>query len=138
MSRLLNWFLSVRTVALDVAILIIRVPAGLFLMQYGWEKFSKYSEWSKNFPDPLGVGSPISLVLCIFAELFCAGFLVLGLFSRIVLIPLIINMTVLVFIVHAHDTMRIKEHAFTFLFTFLALFLTGPGTYSVDNLIMKK
>src|SRR5690242_20519403 len=138
MRSLLNWFLSVRTVAFDAAILIIRVPAGLFLMQYGYEKFSKYSEWSKDFPDPLGVGSPVSLALVISAELFSAGLLALGLFTRFALVPLMINMSVIGFIIHANDPMREKEHAFTFLFTFVALFLIGPGKYSMDNLFMKK
>ena len=138
MRGLLNWFLSIRTVAVDAAILIIRVPAGLFLMQYGYEKFSKYSAWSVDFPDPLGVGSPVSLALCISAELFAAGFLALGLFTRFALVPLIINMTVVAFIIHANDPMREKEHALTFLFIFIALLLTGPGKYSLDNLVMKK
>lgn len=138
MRVLLNWFLSVRTVALDAAILIIRVPAGLFLIQYGYEKFSKYSEWSKDFPDPLGVGSPVSLALCISAELVAAGFLVLGLFTRFALVPLIINMAVVGFVIHANDPMRTKEHALTFLFTFIALFLIGPGKYSIDNFLLKK
>ena len=138
MSGLLKWFLSIRTVAFDAAILTIRVPAGLFLMQYGYEKFSKYTEWSKDFADPLGVGSAVSLALCISAELFSAGLLVLGLFTRFALVPLIINMAVVGFIIHAHDPMREKEHALTFLFIFLALFLTDPGKYSLDNLFMKK
>lgn len=138
MRSLLNWFLSIRIVALDAAILIIRVPAGLFLMQYGYEKFSKYAEWSKDFPDPLGVGSPVSLALCISAELFAAGLLALGLFTRFALVPLIFNMTVVAFIIHANDPMRTKEHAFTFLFIFIALFLTGPGRFSIDKLFMKK
>jgi putative oxidoreductase len=138
MRGLLNWFLSVRTTSLDIAILIIRLPAGLFLMQYGYEKFSKYSEWSADFPDPLGVGSPLSLALCISAELFAAGLLALGLFTRFALVPLMFNMTVVAFIIHANDPMRQKEHAFTFLFIFIALFLMGPGKYSVDNLFLKK
>jgi putative oxidoreductase len=138
MRHMLNWLLSIRTVALDAAILIIRVPAGLFLMQYGYEKFSKYSEWSKDFPDPLGIGSPVSLALCISAELFAAGLLALGLFARFALVPLIFNMAVVAFIIHAKDPMRTKEHALTFLFIFIALFLTGPGKYSLDNLFMKK
>ena len=127
-----TWFLSIRGYSQDIAILLLRVPAGLFLMQYGWEKFSKYNEWSATFPDPLGVGSPVSLALAVLAELFCAGFLVLGLFSRFVLVPLIINMTVIALIVHA------SEHALTFLFIFLALFLTGPGKYSLDRFLLKR
>jgi len=138
MRGLLNWFLSIRTTSLDIAILIIRVPAGLFLIQYGYEKFSKYSEWSKNFPDPLGVGSPISLALCISAELFSAGLLALGLFTRFALVPLMFNMAVVGFVIHANDPIREKEHALTFLFIFIALFLTGPGKYSIDNLFLKR
>ena len=133
-----SWFLSTRGYAQDIALLLLRVPAGLFLMQYGWEKFTKYSESSVDFPDPLGVGSPISLALCISAELFCAGFLVLGLFSRFALVPLIINMAMIAFVIHSGDPIKEREHAFTFLVTFLALFLTGPGKYSLDNLFMKK
>lgn len=133
-----TWFLSIRGYSQDIAILLLRVPAGLFLMQYGWEKFSKYNEWSATFPDPLGVGSPVSLALAVLAELFCAGFLVLGLFSRFVLVPLIINMTVIALIVHASDPIKEREHALTFLFIFLALFLIGPGKYSLDRFLLKR
>ena len=135
---MLKQLMSVRPIALDAGLFLTRVISGLLLMQYGWEKFSKYSEWSVDFPDPLGVGSPLSLALCIFAELFCAGFLVLGLFSRWVLIPLIFNMVVVALIVHADDPMREREHALSFLYPFLTIFMTGPGKYSLDNLFMKK
>jgi putative oxidoreductase len=135
---MLKQFLSIRPIALDAGLFLLRVISGLLLMQYGWEKFSKYAEWSATFPDPLGVGSSVSLAMCIFAELFCAGFLVLGLFSRFVLIPLIFNMLVVALIVHADDPMREREHALSFLIPFLTIFLAGPGKYSLDNLFMKK
>ena len=135
---MLKQFLTIRPIALDAGLFLLRVIFGLLLMQYGWEKFSKYAEWSKDFPDPLGIGSPASLALCIFAELFCAGFLVLGLFSRFVLVPLIINMVVIALVVHADDPMREREHAISFLIPFLTIFMAGPGKYSVDNLILKK
>jgi putative oxidoreductase len=135
---MLKLFLSIRPIALDAGLFLLRVISGLLLMQYGWEKFSKYAEWSATFPDPLGVGSPVSLAMCISAELFCAGFLVLGLFSRVVLVPLIFNMLVVALIVHADDPMREREHALSFLVPFLTIFLAGPGKYSLDNLFMKK
>lgn len=135
---MLKQFLSIRPIALDAGLFLLRVIFGLLLMQYGWEKFSKFAEWSSTFPDPLGVGSTVSLAMCIFAELFCAGLLVLGLFSRVVLIPLIFNMLVVALIVHADDSMREREHALSFLVPFLTIFLAGPGKYSLDNLFMKK
>jgi len=130
--------LSPQPLAIDAGLFLLRVIFGLLLMQYGWEKFSNYAEWSTDFPDPLGVGSAVSLALCIFAELFCAGFLVLGLFSRGVLIPLILNMIVIALVVHADDPFREREHALSFLCTFLTIFMAGPGKYSLDNLFMKK
>jgi putative oxidoreductase len=135
---MLKLLMSIRPIALDAGLFLVRVIFSLLLMQYGWEKFSKYSEWSVDFPDPLGVGSPLSLALAIFAELFCAGFLALGLFTRFALIPLIINMVVIALIVHADDPMREREHAISFLVPFLLIFMAGPGKYSLDNLFMKK
>ncbi len=135
---MLKQFMSTRPYALDAGLFLLRVIFGLLLMQYGWEKFSKYAEWSADFPDPLGVGSAFSLALCIFAELFCAGFLVLGLFSRFTLVPLIINMLVVAFVIHAGDPIKEREHAFSFLFPFLTLFLAGQGKYSIDNFLLRK
>lgn len=135
---MLKQFMTIRPIALDAGLFLLRVISGLLLMQYGWEKFSKYAEWSADFPDPLGVGSAFSLALAVFAELFCAGFLVLGLFSRFALVPLIFNMMVIALIVHADDPMREREHALSFLCPFLTIFLAGPGKYSLDNLFMKK
>lgn len=37
------------------------------------------------FPDPLGVGSEISLILAIFGEVFCSVLLIFGLLIRLAL-----------------------------------------------------
>ena len=134
---MLKHLTSIKPIATDVGLLLLRIVFGLLLMHYGWEKFSNYAAWSKDFPDPLGISSSLSLALCIFAELFCAAFLVVGLLSRTVLIPLIINMLVVIVLVHQNDPFKEKEHAISFLIPFIALFLTGPGKYSIDALIKK-
>jgi putative oxidoreductase len=130
--------LSSQPIALNVAQLITRLLASLLMMQYGWEKFSNYSAWSADFPDPLGVGSAVSLALCIFAELVCSIFLAAGLFTRAALIPLIFNMVVVVLVIHSNDDWRTREHAFIFLILYLILFLSGPGKYSLDHVIFRK
>lgn len=133
-----QYLFSIRPIATDLGLLLLRVVFGLLLIQYGWEKFSNYASWSKDFPDPLHVGHAISLALCIFAELICAALLVVGIFSRVVLVPLIINMLVVIFIVHGNDPFKEKEHAISFLVPFVVLFLTGPGNYSIDAGIRKR
>jgi putative oxidoreductase len=131
-------FLSIQPIALDLGLLIIRLSTGGLLMQYGFQKMQKFGEFKSTFPDPFGLGSELSLVLCIFAEFFCSLLLALGLFTRLVLIPLIINMLVVVFFAHANDPFSQKEHGLSFLFPHILIFLTGPGRFSLDALLFNK
>ena len=38
------------------------------LYAHGWPKLASFSEKSGGFPDPLGIGSPASLTLAVFAD----------------------------------------------------------------------
>ena len=58
--------------ATSAILLIVRIIFGVLLMNHGIEKWSNYQELSAVFPDPLGVGSPLSLGLAIFGELACS------------------------------------------------------------------
>ncbi|MFN8691884.1 MAG: DoxX family protein, partial [Cyclobacteriaceae bacterium] len=62
---------------------------------------------------------------------------VVGLYTRLALVPLTICMAVAVFIIHGDDPFGDKEHALLFLLPYLALMFTGPGKYSLDRLIRK-
>ena len=128
---------SSSSLALDLGLLAMRAVAGLLLMPHGWAKLMSFSERAEKFPDPLGVGHTPSLILIIFAELICSFFLVLGLFSRPVLVPLIIAMSVIVFVIHGSDPPGEKESAILYLMTFTALFFAGPGKYSLDKLLRR-
>ena len=107
------------------------------LYAHGWPKLASFSEKSGGFPDPLGIGSPASLTLAVFAEVLCALALMLGLFTRAAAIPLLITMLVAAFIVHGDDPFQKKEFALLYAIPFLALILTGAGTYSVDSKLKK-
>ena len=89
-------------------------------------------------PSVFGLGSSISLGLAVFAEFFCALALILGLGSRLVLIPLIVTMAVAAFVIHGADPFGKKELALVYLCAYIGLFLMGSGRYSVDTVIAKK
>lgn len=131
-------FFSNRPFAVDIALLILRVGAAAMLLTHGWAKITNFSERLNNFADPIGLGPALSLQLVIFAEFFCSIFLILGFMSRIILIPIIINMAVIAFIVHADDPFSRQELPLLFLVTFVVLFFTGPGRLSIDGQIIKK
>lgn len=130
-------FLSSRAMSYDLGLLILRLIAGIGILTHGWPKIQKVIAGNFQFGDPLGVGPEASLVLSAFAEGICGILLVLGLATRLALIPLIINMTVAFFIVHATDDFGTKELAFLYLGMFVALFFTGPGKISADKPLFK-
>ena len=129
-------FLSVNysNTAFNIAMLLLRVSAGVLMMAHGYNKLVHFTEMKAKFMNFLGLGSTLTLCLVIFAELFCSMFLVIGLFSRLVVIPLIINMSVALLKAHNGDVFGQGEKAAIFLFCYIALLLCGPGKISVDKL----
>src|SRR5689334_18283490 len=124
--------------ALAFALLVLRVGAGsLMLMKHGLDKLMHFSQKAGGFADPFGIGSTASLSLSVFAEFFCAVFIILGLFTRLATIPLIVNMCVALFIAHKGDFFGQGELAGLFLVVFFTLLFTGPGKVSLDRLIAK-
>ena len=118
----------------SIGLLLLRIlPAGLMLAAHGWSKLKSFGELSQKFPDPIGLGSPVSLSLAVFAEVFCAIALMLGLFTRAAAIPLVITMLVAAFVIHGDDPFQKKEFALIYAVPFLVLIFTGAGKFSIDS-----
>jgi len=117
----------------DVAILLLRMGAAALMLTHGIPKLLKVLEGDFSFGDPIGIGPTTSLILVAFAEAICAALVLIGLMTRVSLIPLIITMIVAVFVAHAGDPFSDKELGLFFLISFVVLFLTGPGKYSLDR-----
>jgi putative oxidoreductase len=125
----------------SAGLLVLRVWLGLsMLLLHGWGKWQKSAELAGGFPDPFGIGSAPSLYLAIFAEVVCSVLLLLGLATRLALVPLVITMLVAFFLVHggALSGESSGEMAFIYLGGYVALLLTGPGRFSVDALFLRR
>ena len=116
--------------ATSAMLLIARIVFGILLMNHGIQKWTNFQELSAVFPDPLGVGSPLSLGLAIFGEL--AGFL-----YRLAMIPMVFTMAVAFFVIHGNDPFATKELAFVYLVVFILMYIIGPGKFAVDRWIRK-
>lgn len=124
--------------AFSFAMLVLRVGAGsLMMVNHGFDKLMHFSAKAAHFADPFGIGSTTSLAMMVFAEFFCAVFIILGLFTRLACIPLIIGMGVALFYAHSGDFFGKGEAAGLFLVCFVTLLFTGPGKASLDNFIGK-
>ena len=119
-------------------LLVLRIGVSASLMTHGYGKLMNYESLSTKFMSHLFLSSEFTLSLVIFAELFCAFFILIGFGTRIFSIPVMYNFIIAITVAHAGDPFGKMEKAVLFFTVFIALFIIGPGKYSVDYYISKK
>jgi putative oxidoreductase len=139
-------FLKSKPINMDLGLFIIRLILGILMAFYGYEKWSHFSEmaasefWAKNISF-IGMSGKIPLTLTIFAELICSFTLILGLFTRFSLFVLLFCMAYIFLVVFPFSILDKGDNgfqfndAFVYFMIYLGLFFTGPGKYSLDDLL---
>ncbi|WP_040280889.1 DoxX family protein [Psychroserpens damuponensis] len=117
----------------DLALLILRLGFGGFMLTHGIPKISKLSN-AAEFPDPLGIGGLPSLILCLIGEVLAPILIIVGFKTKWAAIPAAVTMLVAAFVIHAKDDLATKEHALLFCLAFVVIFLAGPGKLSIDRI----
>ena len=121
--------------------LFARIVVGWTFMWSGWEKLNALPQITQNFID---WGIPFPGVLTPFVsgvEFFGGLFLLLGLFTRVAAVPLIIVMIVAIIsaklnqIDSLETLLGFEEIAYMALFGWLAV--AGPGPVSLDHLLQR-
>jgi putative oxidoreductase len=107
------------------------------MIPHGYDKLQSFIAGNHDFPDPLHVTPIVSQGLTIFAEFSCSILLLLGFFTRPALFILMGCMAVIAFILQWNDPLSDKEHALLYLISYIMIFLTGAGKYSLDAKIFK-
>ena len=117
----------------SIGLLLLRVGISVLMLVHGISKVQRFGEMADSFPDPIGMGSQLSLIMVIGAEVGCSILLIVGLFSRLSAIPLVFTMVVALLVVHGADPWKVKELAAAYLLVYVSLILTGPGLFSLDH-----
>ena len=133
MKKVISSIIAPNQKFLSLGLLILRVLVGITMLTHGLAKLTSFSELSATFPDPIGLGSTLSLILIIGAEVGCSLFVIVGAFTRLATIPLVV-----IFVVHANDPFQMRELPFLYLGIYILLFFTGAGKISLDSIISKK
>lgn len=120
----------------SIGLLIVRIIVGAFMLTHGFGKLMILLDGaSAMFPDPLGIGASASLFLIVLAEFVCSILLILGVATRLSVIPLLLGMLVAGLMVHGIDPFAAKELSLLYGVVYFMLIFTGPGKYSIDQLI---
>ena len=116
---------------INILLLGLRIGVAGFMLTHGVPKLIKLISGDFGFPDPIGMGSEMSLVLATFAEFFCSLLILIGYKSRLASIPLIITMLVALLIVHGDDSIFDHWNILAYIFCYGILLHLGGGKYSL-------
>jgi len=121
--------------------LLVRLFLGYFFLETGWGKINNLQEMAERFAQ-WGIPAPVfSAALSGWTEFLGGLLIVLGLLTRLVSVPLFINMVVATFAVKfkkvagLDDFVELDEPLYAL--SFLWLFFAGPGWVSLDHLLDK-
>lgn len=139
---------SAKSINTDVGLLLFRIVMGSLMACYGLQKLTHFQEmaasdfWMKEVSF-LGMNGAFPLALTVFAEFFCSLLLIVGLFTRLSLIPLLICMAYIFLVVFPFSMVMHNDNgfelnsSFIYFILYLALFFTGPGKYSLDQKFLR-
>ncbi|MBK5437035.1 DoxX family protein [Pseudomonas sp. TH32] len=114
--------------ARDFGLLFLRVSGGLFLLWvHGLPKLLDYGEQLKVIEDPFHVGASVTLLLAIFAEVFCPLLIIAGVLVRLACLPILAVLLVALLVVHPEWSLFEGQFGWLLLILFTSILIAGPG-----------
>ncbi|KGE69904.1 MULTISPECIES: DoxX family protein [Pseudomonas] len=112
----------------DLGLLFLRVCGALFLLWvHGLPKLLNYSEQLKQIEDPFHLGTTVTLVLAIFAEVLCPLLIIVGVLVRLACLPILCVLLIALLVVHPEWTLLEAQFGWLLLIIFTTLVISGPG-----------
>lgn len=128
-------------VEVDIALLLVRLVVGLAFMHHGYGKIQHPLNWMGPDSGYPGIFQALSAI----SEFIGGGALALGFLTRITAFGIICNMTVAIYTHLSHGDPFVSqtggssyELALVFLVLGIVFLFTGPGRFSLDQLIFWK
>ncbi|WP_449122696.1 DoxX family protein [Pseudomonas sp. MPG01] len=112
----------------DLGLLFLRVSGGLFLLWvHGLPKLLDFTAQLHLIEDPFHLGSHLTLILAIFAEVLCPLLIVAGLLARLACVPILFVLLVALLVVHPQWSVAEGQFGWLLLILFTTVLIAGPG-----------
>ncbi|MCW3789438.1 DoxX family protein [Plebeiibacterium sediminum] len=119
-----------------VALLVLRVVIGVLMLKHGIPKIKKLlSPEPIHFFKTFGLSERNSLVVAAFVEVFFSTLLILGLGTRVAVLPLLGTMVIAAFYTLKSEPYDKKELPILFMLIYITILVSGSGMFSLDYLI---
>jgi putative oxidoreductase len=107
------------------------------ILVHGLKKLGLTGGDAEVVPNPLHLPEAFNQLFATAANLVFPLFVIVGLFTRIAILPIIAVPLTGYFIVHGHDPLLVRDVPFMYSLSYLLVLLLGPGKYSIDYLITR-
>lgn len=122
----------------DLGILFLRLIFGGLFTWHGIDALSHYNLYLSMSQSTIGLPASVEFNLVVFAQFICGILIMLGILTRLAVIPIFIIMSVAFLIAHKGQPFFQKELPFAYGLFCIAIFILGSGRYSIDNLLQKR
>ncbi|MFC3158518.1 putative oxidoreductase [Chryseobacterium arachidis] len=121
----------------DIAVLAFRVLLGIELfMVHGLKKFRLENGKKEIIPNPLGLPDKMNALVASFADLVVPFLIILGLGTRLAVLPTIGVTAIGYFVVHRKDSLEVRDVPFMYTLSLLLILALGAGKYSLDYYLL--
>lgn len=125
--------------ARHIGLLVFRIGLGGMILAHGYPKLlALFGGEGSQWMNPIGIGSTLSLSLCVFAEFVCSIAVMLGFLTRPAALVLAINFCIIACTYRAGTSAEMNELVLVYLLSFVTLMLTGPGRLSLDRMLFRR
>ncbi|MNY48501.1 hypothetical protein D3C86_1838400 [compost metagenome] len=100
------------------------------------KKFRVENGEREHVPNPLHLPEKLNGLVATFSDTVVPFFIILGLGTRLFILPTIGVTAVGYFVVHRKDSLEVRDVPYIYTVTLLFLLALGAGTYSLDHYIL--
>lgn len=121
----------------NAALLVFRVLLSVELFRvHGMKKFRIENGQKEHVPNPLHLPEKLNGLVATFSDTIIPFFIMLGLGTRLAVLPTIGVTAIGYFVVHKNDSLEVRDVPYMYTLSLLLLLALGAGTYSLDNYLL--
>lgn len=121
----------------NAVLLVFRILLAVELFRvHGMKKFRVENGQKEHVPNPLHLPEKLNGLVATFSDTVVPFFIILGLGTRLAVLPTIGVTAVGYFVVHRKDSLEVRDVPFMYTLSLLLILALGAGTYSLDYYLL--
>ncbi|MBE8728222.1 DoxX family protein [Flavobacterium hungaricum] len=121
----------------NAAFLFFRILLAVELFRvHGMKKFRVENGQKEHVPNPLHLPEKLNGLVAAFSDTVVPFFIILGLGTRLAVLPTIGVTAVGYFVVHRKDSLEVRDVPYMYTLSLLLILALGAGKYSLDYYLL--